>query len=318
MNPQSLEKNQPFFTLFIGLYNSEQVIHRFLESLKNQTCRDFELIIIDDCSSDNTVKIVENFLPSLKDIEFKFIKHKQNKGISCSRKEALYMAKGHVFVKWDHDDIQDPLQLSEFKAAFLKYKDKNVASVWCLCKDMQGEIIGNKYPKDEVISNYLDMYSKYILSTSKKPKERHNCINVKVHKEIYDYIYAQNILHKDVSLTATDVWSALALMDYKTVYINKPLRQYFIENDRPRMSNSGREANADRTFIDRYTWINHYLKKLPKGDLIWRVRLYSSINQYGIIAGKNLSEILKPINSVKHKIIIFLFHLPIRLIVKLR
>ena len=309
---------KPFFTVFIGLYNSEKVIHRFFESVKNQTFRDFELIIIDDCSQDKTVQITEDFLSTIQDIDVTFIKHKENKGIAFSRSEALHIGKGELFVKWDHDDIQDKKQLEEFKLAYLKHKDQNVAAVWCLCKDMEGKVVGNEYPKNEVIGNYLSMYSKYILSTLKDPKERHNCINLKVHKKVNHYLYEKKIINKSLNPTATDLWSALALMNYNTVYINKSLRQYFIENDRPRMSNSGREANAERTFIDRCTWINHYLKKLPKGDLIWRIRLYSSINQYGIISGKNLSEILKPINSLKHKLIILLFHLPIKLIVKLR
>lgn len=317
MKTQSLGK-QPFFTLFIGLYNSEQVIHRFFESLKKQTCKDFELIIIDDNSKDNTVEIVENFLEGFEIEKVKFIKQKKNRGIAHSRKEALYMAKGHVFVKWDHDDIQDPSQLSEFKTAYLKYTDKNVASVWCLCQDMQGEIIGNKYPKDEVISNYLDMYSKYILSTLKKPKERHNCISVKIHKEIYDYIYDQNILPRHISPTATDIWSALALMDYKTVYINKPLRQYFIENNRPRMSNAGRLSNPTRIYLDRITWINHYMKHLPKFDLSWRLRLFASVVQYGVLSKKRLYDILNDIKSHKHKLCVLSFFIPIKLYVKIR
>lgn len=318
METFSQVKKQPFFTLFIGLYNSEHVIHRFFESIKKQTCRDFELIIIDDYSKDNTVEIVEKFLLDVNDIDVQFIKHKANKGIAFSREESLNLAKGHVFVKWDHDDIQDPSQLREFKQTYLKYKDKNVASVWCLCKDMKESIIGNKYPKDEVISNYLEMYSKYILSTSSKPKERHNCINVEVHKKIYNYIYEHHILPKEISPTATDIWSVMALMGYKTVYINKPLRQYFIENNRPRMSNAGRLKNADRIYFDRITWLNHYMKHLPRLDLFWRVRLFASVVQYGVLSQKELLEILKDIKSFFHQMYVLIFFIPIKLYLKIR
>jgi|AntRauTorckE5430_2_1112549.scaffolds.fasta_scaffold04550_2 glycosyltransferase involved in cell wall biosynthesis len=318
MEENSKIENSPFFTVFIGLYNSEKVIHRFFESVKKQTYRDFELIIIDDCSKDNTEKVTEKFVSSLSDIEVTFLKHKVNRGIAFSRKEAVNIAKGEVFVKWDHDDIQDKNQLTAFREAYLKYKSKGVAAVWCLCKDMQGNVVGNEYPKNEVLGNYFTMYSKYIMSTPKKPRERHNCISLEAHKKIYSFLREEKILPENVEATATDFWSGLALMGYKTVYINKPLRQYFIENDRPRMSNSGRNKNAKRVFLDRITWINHYMRHLPARDISWRIRLFLSIAQYGHLSGMSLKEILSKIPSFPKKLIVILFNLPVKILVKIR
>jgi glycosyltransferase involved in cell wall biosynthesis len=312
-----MNSKSPFFTVFIGLYNSEKVIHRFFESCKSQTFRDFELIIVDDCSQDNTVKITEDFINSAKDVHTTFVKNKPNKGIAYSRKKALSMAKGEVFVKWDHDDIQDPNQLKDFYEAYHKYKDKNIASVWCLCKDMQDNVVGNKYSKDFTIGTYFSMYTKYILSTINAPRERHNCISVKVHKDIYDYIENNKLLPEGFTASATDIWSVLAILGHKTIYINKPLRQYFIENDRPRMSNSGRKQNADRVYIDRLNWINYYMKHLPFSDIIWRIRLFLSVNQYGYMADKTLKNTLNQIHSTKNKFLSILFYLPVKAFVLL-
>lgn len=312
------KSKKPFFTVFIGLYNSEEVIHRFFKSALQQTFRDFELIIIDDASKDDTVNMVNEFIPELSGIKVTFIKHKENKGIAYSRNEALDLGNGEVFVKWDHDDVQDENQLLEFYKAYTKYNDKNIAAVWCLCKGMDGEIVGNKYNKNYMIGTYFSMYSKYILSTINKPRERHNCINLKVHKEIYRYLHEEDIIPENTNASATDIWCALAMLGYKTVYINKPLRQYFIENTRPRMSNSGRNANAERVFLDRITWINHYMKYLDLSDFSWRIRLYLSVNQYGLISGKSLYEILTRINGVFDKLIVLIFFIPVKILISIR
>lgn len=309
-------KSNPFFSVFIGLYNSENVIQRFFDSVKNQVFRDFELIIIDDCSKDNTIHLVDDFIKKIEDIDVVFIKHKINKGINGSRTEAVELAKGKVFVKWDHDDYQDPNQLLDYHTDFNNFIKGDVAALWYLSKDMQGNIVGNKFPKENMVGTYFSMYTKYILHTPKKPRERHNCIGLDTQKKIHEYLYSNKIIPEDVYPDAVDIWAALAMMGYKTVHINRAYRYYFMETDRPRISNEGRSVKADRIFLDRITWINIYMKYLPKTDIMCKLRMYMSAIQYGLLSGKNLKNILTNIQNPIDKFLIILIYIPVFVILK--
>ncbi len=72
----------PFFSVIIPTYNRAGVLLRALESIINQSFSDWELIIVDDGSTDNTVNIFESFV---KDNRIKYIKQ-ENRGVCVARK----------------------------------------------------------------------------------------------------------------------------------------------------------------------------------------------------------------------------------------
>lgn len=101
-------------SIVITTYNSAAVIGKTLESLLDQTVQDFELIIVDDCSKDNTVKILESY----HDPRIRLVRNATNQGISGSRNIGLGLARGRYIAISDHDDISLPTRL-EKQAAFL-------------------------------------------------------------------------------------------------------------------------------------------------------------------------------------------------------
>lgn len=93
--------NKNVVSIIVPGYNVEKYIITCLESIENQTYQNFEVIIIDDGSTDNTGNICDQF--SKKDNRFK-VWHTQNGGISKARNIGLEKAKGEYIVFIDSDD----------------------------------------------------------------------------------------------------------------------------------------------------------------------------------------------------------------------
>ncbi len=99
----------PLISIIMPAYNSANVIRKTLISVLDQTYKNFELIIVDDCSNDNTVEIINKF----EDKRIILIKLKVNLGVSNARNIALDKSKGQFIAFIDSDDLwfSDKLKL---------------------------------------------------------------------------------------------------------------------------------------------------------------------------------------------------------------
>ncbi len=94
----------PLISIIIPAYNIENYIAKCLDSLLNQTYKNIEIIVIDDGSSDNTGKIVDNYA-----YKYEYIKviHKKNAGVSAARNTGIEVANGDYIGFVDADDTVD-------------------------------------------------------------------------------------------------------------------------------------------------------------------------------------------------------------------
>jgi len=93
----------PLVTVYIANHNYGRFVQQAIESVLNQTLRDFELIIIDDGSTDNSREIIERYSERKNVI----IVMQQNRGLSVTNNIALRMARGRYIVRLDADDYLD-------------------------------------------------------------------------------------------------------------------------------------------------------------------------------------------------------------------
>jgi len=101
---ENLEYSQnPLISVVIALLNSEKYINDTLKSVQNQKMKDIEIILVDDCSEDNSVKYVEE--AQKKDPRIIFIKNKKNMGILYSRGIGVLKARGKYIFPFDSDDL---------------------------------------------------------------------------------------------------------------------------------------------------------------------------------------------------------------------
>lgn len=96
----------PKVSIIVPAYNVAPWVEETLNSVKKQTFNDFECIIVDDKSTDNTAHIVRRICDS--DIRFKLVKNKYNYGVSVSRNIGMNMAKGEYISFLDADDLWHP------------------------------------------------------------------------------------------------------------------------------------------------------------------------------------------------------------------
>lgn len=89
-------------------YNTAKYIQETIESVLAQTYTNWEMIIVDDCSSDNTDEVVK---PYLKDSRIRYFKNEKNSGAAVTRNKALREAKGKWIAFLDSDDLWMPKKL---------------------------------------------------------------------------------------------------------------------------------------------------------------------------------------------------------------
>lgn len=92
---------EPLVTIVIPIYNGEKTIQRCLCSVRNQTYRNIEVLVVDDGSTDHTGQVLAKFVKE--DSRFKVV-HKANSGVSDSRNAAIAMARGEFLQFVDGDD----------------------------------------------------------------------------------------------------------------------------------------------------------------------------------------------------------------------
>ena len=98
----------PLVSFVVTSYNYGKYIAETLASIKLQTYKNFEIIIVDDCSSDNSCNIIEDFISYNQDLKITLIKHKENSGQLASMITGLKAAKGQFVSFIDSDDILMP------------------------------------------------------------------------------------------------------------------------------------------------------------------------------------------------------------------
>jgi glycosyltransferase involved in cell wall biosynthesis len=124
---------QPKISILMPCYNVEKYVAEAVKSMLNQTYGDFELIVLDDCSTDSTAEIVKNFA----DERIVYHCNEQNLGLVGNLNAGLQLAKGELIARMDGDDISLPQRL-EIQVNFLT---KNPEIALCSCGM---ELFGNE------------------------------------------------------------------------------------------------------------------------------------------------------------------------------
>ena len=146
-------------SIITPLYNSETLIEQTIESVLRQTYKDWELIVIDDASSDGSAKIAESFATN--DERIKLIKLDSNKGPAAARNRGIKEASGRYIAFLDSDDLWYEEKL--YKQ--LKFMKKNsYAFTYTGFEKINevGKVIGTAFPYKEEVCYYDLLKSNHI------------------------------------------------------------------------------------------------------------------------------------------------------------
>ncbi len=139
-------------TIITPSYNSAKLITLTINSVINQSYSAWELIIVDDCSTDNSCEIIQSFIDS--DSRIKLIKQDQNAGAAAARNTGIEHAKGQFIAFLDSDDYWHPEKLEKQLKYFEQYDVDVVFSEYY--RFNSSGIIGKvSVPQQEINFNYL-------------------------------------------------------------------------------------------------------------------------------------------------------------------
>lgn len=229
------------FSIFTPVYNGAKTIHRVYNSLRNSTYKNFEWIVINDGSVDNSEEIIRAYIKDV-DWDIIFVNRSVNRGKHISWNEAVKLAKGEVFIVIDCDDAFESDSLSYLNNKWnYYYKDARIACINVLCKDPRNNsVVGVKFPYDGIVSNYNELYNKYKCRGDKWETYRTEYIKMFPFPEVKAHYYTECYL------------LYLIGEKYKSVGYNKILRHYYQEE------NSITHKKIEN--IDNLYMIAHYQK----------------------------------------------------------
>jgi glycosyltransferase involved in cell wall biosynthesis len=136
----------PAVTQVVHTYNHERFVDLCLDSVAKQTFDDFELVIVDDCSTDRTVERIKTWLRD-SPVKARLVVNERNLGLCASRNISLRHARGELLSSVSGDDYYEPDKI-ERQYRFWQTLDGSVAAVFSnmQLRDEQGREIGAAYP----------------------------------------------------------------------------------------------------------------------------------------------------------------------------
>lgn len=133
----------PKVTIVMPVYNSQRFLEKAVESVLNQTYMDFELLIIDNASTDNSLEIAKNF----SDNRIKILKNDSNMGVAYTRNRGIREAKGEYIALMDSDDITTSFRI-EKEVEFLDNNPDIIVVGGCMQMiDEEGNPLGPMIPQ---------------------------------------------------------------------------------------------------------------------------------------------------------------------------
>ncbi len=223
-------------SIITPMYNSEATIAETIESVLAQTYTKWEMVIVDDCSSDASESIVKSY--QKKDARIQYYKRDKKSSIASARNYAINLAKGHYLAFLDSDDLWEKDKLQK-QIDFMMQNNAGFCYSACATIDEKS----NKTGKIRNVKDYADY--KILLKGNFIP-----CLTVVVEKKLFDKIEFPEIKHEDYA-----VWLSILKTGVKAYGINEVLAYY-------RVNSNSVSANKFKAAL--WTWNIYYnYEKIP-------------------------------------------------------
>ena len=172
--------NNPLVSVVLSVYNGEKYLGEAIESILNQTYKNFEFIIVNDGSADRSLKIIKSY-----DDERIVLISRKNRGLIASLNEGIKKAKGKYIARMDADDISLPQRFIEQVSYMEEHKDIGVCGSWI---EVFGENFNNKIWKLKTGNDVLKLMLLFAVPFA-HPSVMIRKRILDEHKIIYDKIF---------------------------------------------------------------------------------------------------------------------------------
>lgn len=241
------------FSVIIPLYNKENYVEKAINSILNQTYNDFEIIIIDDCSTDLSYEIAKKNVSE----KIRLIKHDKNKGLSASRNTGIVNSKAKYITFLDADDVWKPTYLEEIKSLIDTFPEAKLFAT------NYEEV----YPNEVVIlpkNNANTLESSQIIEDFFKislGQPLYCACSLCVEKSVFDIVGNYN---ETVTYSEDIDFNIRANLSFKLAYSKKALVSYMIFSENQITNNSLNEKvipnfNTYEIFVKQNKSLKKYL-----------------------------------------------------------
>jgi glycosyltransferase involved in cell wall biosynthesis len=205
-------------SVFTATYNRAHTLTRVYESLRAQTYRDFEWLIVDDGSTDHTRSVVEHWSAE-SDFPIRYI-YQANQGKHVAHNRAVAEARGKFLLTLDSDDACVPRALERLIYHWNTIPEdrrERFSGVTALCMDPAGRLIGSKFPSDVTDSDSLECHYRHHVRGEKWGFQRTSVLRrfPLPGPEVGKTVVPEGL-----------IWWSIA-RQYQTRYVNEVLRIYY-------------------------------------------------------------------------------------------
>lgn len=254
--------SQPTFTIFTPTYNRSHTLHRVFESLRAQTYRSFEWLVVDDGSTDGTYHLIQRW-KSEADFPIVYVQQ-PNYGKHIAFNRGVGLAKGELFLPIDSDDafLPDALSIMLQWWRLIPVANRHeFTGVVTLCQFDNGEICGDFFAENPLDTNALDLRYKY-----KKRGESWGFHRTEILKK---YPFPEDISVRFIPENI--VWDAIA-SEYKIRCINEPLRIFYQDSgNQITKASPHKKALVKDYFLQMLNRDLRYFRNDPKTFIKWAV-----------------------------------------------
>lgn len=250
-------------SIIIPIYNVEKYIERCINSVLGQTYRNLELILINDCTPDQSMDIVKRIINNSeksKDFEIKYISHTTNKGIAATRNTGMKNVSGEYFFFLDSDDEITPDCIESMVTLAQKYKGVDL---------IQGDIV---YTNNNKIKGIRSVDSEYVADKSLIKKMMFNdgtCTysipNVVWNKLIRTSLVIENNMWFKEGIVAEDVYWLIMYWKYINSIAFNLKKTYLYFNDNP-SSITNEKIQKHRHFFSKMETFKDFIPTIDKND----------------------------------------------------
>ena len=142
-------------TFFTPTYNRAHILSRCYESMCSQKSYNFNWLIVDDGSTDQTKELVDRWIKNENRFEIRYI-YKENGGLHTAFNVAVEMVQTELFVCFESDDIFTSDAMTIIENIWTEIRNSDCVGFITLCKDMDGKLIGSYYPDNVKRTLYRD------------------------------------------------------------------------------------------------------------------------------------------------------------------
>ena len=269
-------------------HNRGKLLWRLYESISKQTYRDFEWLIVDDGSTDDTRRVIEEQI--LKDANNKHLKvryvYKNNGGKHTAVNKGVRLANGELIFIADSDDMLPDNAIETVVNEWMGIKDKSdFAGICGLDASFDGKVIGSGLPAETIDSTSIDVRFNKKVTGDMKEVFLKSVLQEFPFPEIEGERFCPEVL----------VWNRIATK-YKLRYINKVI--YLAEYQSGGITSAITQVRMKSPIAATITYA-----EMLHNDIAWAAKIRSAINYYRFKACINKSS--KKMVSIPHMSIIW-------------